>query len=303
LQEIKFISNLKGFSGCILRLYSKNGVYFVRKISKDLKYNDRLEKQMLKQKHFSEHLANDSFDSPKILDQGYEDDRFYFDMEYVAGLNLIEYISAANVAELIEICEMIVNLIKCMKKEQKDESFDLWQKTNNKLKEILTLPPISTNLELTNLINELIEATSALTESKIMLASFCHGDLTFENIVYDRTKNKFYLIDFLDSYIESQYMDINKIFQDVEGGWYELRRSDLNLNNLRLKMAFLEKYLKLELFQIEEEYSKYHYLLLAVTFSRILPYADKNNLPFIIKKIQFFLSKHESNMDEMRGRQ
>ena len=41
----------------------------------------------------------------------------------------------------------------------------------------------------------------------------CHGDLTFSNILFNG--NNYYLIDFLDSFIESPLLDIVKLRQDT----------------------------------------------------------------------------------------
>ena len=49
MEKVKFIADLKGFSGCKIKIYSEDRNYFVRKISKDSFYNERLKKQMLKQ--------------------------------------------------------------------------------------------------------------------------------------------------------------------------------------------------------------------------------------------------------------
>ena len=89
---MRFIKDLKGFSGCKVKLYSVNGDYLVRKISKSVDYNERLQKQMLKQKYFLEYLATDKILAQKIFNTSSINKLYFFDMEYIQGINLIEYI-------------------------------------------------------------------------------------------------------------------------------------------------------------------------------------------------------------------
>ena len=47
--------------------------------------------------------------------------------------------------------------------------------------------------------------------------SFCHGDLTFANIIFH--SNRLYFIDFLDSFIDSYLIDFAKLKQDLFYFW------------------------------------------------------------------------------------
>lgn len=53
-----------------------------------------------------------------------------------------------------------------------------------------------------------------------MPVGVCHGDLTFSNILFNG--NNYYLIDFLDSFIESPLLDVVKIRQDSAFLWSQL---------------------------------------------------------------------------------
>ena len=48
----------------------------------------------------------------------------------------------------------------------------------------------------------------------------CHGDLTFSNVLFNG--NNYYLIDFLDSFVETPLQDIVKIRQDTRYYWSQL---------------------------------------------------------------------------------
>ena len=51
-----------------------------------------------------------------------------------------------------------------------------------------------------------------------MTVSPCHGDLTLENIIVK--DERLYLIDFLDSFFDSWFMDAGTLLQDVQVMWY-----------------------------------------------------------------------------------
>jgi aminoglycoside/choline kinase family phosphotransferase len=56
----------------------------------------------------------------------------------------------------------------------------------------------------------------------------CHGDFTFSNILFG--DNKIYLLDFLDSFIESPLIDIVKIRQDTCFKWSVMLEKEMPLH-------------------------------------------------------------------------
>ena len=98
--------NLGGHSGCGIFLYeNEDGTSFVRKVSKDLDYNERLKAQYEKQHAF----VGGSIRAPKVLGQGYnEAGLFYFDMEYIRGVTLAEYIKSIEIGKVRSIVDMMV---------------------------------------------------------------------------------------------------------------------------------------------------------------------------------------------------
>ena len=72
---------LKGYSGCKISLLEDKDKLFVRKISSNPEYNDRLLKQIKKQKEFKHHLIG----TPLIFNTFYIDKNLSFDMEFIKG--------------------------------------------------------------------------------------------------------------------------------------------------------------------------------------------------------------------------
>ena len=119
-----------------------------------------------------------------------------------------------------------------------------------------------------------------------------------ENIIYDKKNKKYYLVDFLDSFIEHYWFDIITLFQDIEGKWYKFKNPDINLNNIIPKMSFINGFLRGHLLKDEKEYIKNHNLLLALKFARILPYAKEEHKDYLIKTINYNIEKHKNNLFE-----
>jgi thiamine kinase-like enzyme len=67
----------------------------------------------------------------------------------------------------------------------------------------------------------------------IVPKSFCHGDLTFTNVLFH--KNRLFFIDFLDSYVDSFICDLIKLKQDL---YYFWSLKVQNIDSLRIKQIY-----------------------------------------------------------------
>lgn len=93
---------------------------------------------------------------------------------------------------------------------------------------------------------------------------YCHGDLTLSNILIDPLNNKLFLIDFLDSFIESPIFDIVKIRQDTKFCWtLELYNHNLDKNKIRIIMNELDN-------KIDNYFKKYVYYELIYKYFEIM---------------------------------
>jgi len=79
----------------------------VRKISKDEKYNRSLEEQCCKQRDYKGKFAL----SPKVLNEGIIDGRYYFDMQYIRGNVLASSLIQCSTDSLSEIADLLINII------------------------------------------------------------------------------------------------------------------------------------------------------------------------------------------------
>ena len=217
-------SDLCGHSGCrILLCETDNEEVFVRKISSSEEYNQRLKKQADKQKEFEGIKVT----SPKIWGEGYtEDNLFYFDMEYIKGITLSEYIKNIEIGRIRNIAEtLILNIFP--KQEKSEVHQDIFQEKIVSLQN--SLEPLN-NL----IVNEALSILQKHDWGEFV-ESPCHGDMTLENIIVK--DDKLYFIDFLDSFYDSWILDAGTLMQDIQVMW-SYRNEGVNTNTIIRLMVF-----------------------------------------------------------------
>ena len=265
-------TNLGGHSGCqILLCEDESGETFVRKISSSIDYNERLLVQKEKQENFHDGLIK----VPQVLRDGYlSNGLFYFDMEYVHGITLAEYIKEVEVNEIKGIVDVLISSARtereCQSGVSSPEAFK---------KKIKDLEHKLSKLD-NSIINEAIELLATHDWSRI-LSSSCHGDMTLENIIV--RNNELYLIDFLDSFFDSWVFDLSTILQDVEVLWHY--RDEKIDNNTVIRLIIMRDLLFNKLQELMgADYIEVYYTLL-LKLIRIYPYTkDELTYNFLNKK-------------------
>lgn len=266
------VTDLGGHSGCkILLCEKRNNEVFVRKVSSDQNYNKRLQIQVEKQANYS----NSRIKAPKVFNSGYtEDGLFYFDMEYIQGITMSEYIKTIEIGRVRSVCEEIVNNIV---------SIDLGE---NEVDEGAFIKKIS-SLEkmLHSHKNRVINRSIHLLKNhswKRFVRTPCHGDLTLENIIIK--ENQLYLIDFLDSFYDSWIMDIGTIMQDVQAMWSYRHEKAIDINT-KLRLLVFRDILMDTVKKISPKDCVEVYYALLLKMVRIFPYTkDIETYDFLVNK-------------------
>jgi len=276
-RDIRVIKLLNGFSGCKVLLCQGKGKYFVRKISKSKEYNFRLKIQMEKQKFFFENVAGGRISTPQVMGEGSEKGLFYFDMDYIDGISLVEKIYNSRKEEIEELAKVLLSTLNLIHKvKSSKEEINLEEKFTEKIKSISS----SINKEEKTILIQIMTQFKGLP---VLKKTFCHGDFTLENVIYNKKDGKYYLIDFLDSFVDHSWMDVAKLFQDIEGEWFLLRNPLLDKRIMKIKNDFLKEII-LKSKGIREGYSLYNKPFFLMTFARILPYANKKEEKEFIKE-------------------
>lgn len=241
---------LAGHSGCKITLINSFGTTIVRKISKNVEYNSRLKLQCEKQKNF----LHKTIIAPKVYSEGTIDDLFYFDMEYVNGLKFNDFIKVQKFQKVKDLFTILLDFIF---ENINYQNLNLGNLIEDKINSIVD----------TQLIDNRIVENLKIIAQKPVPKGYCHGDFTFENILI--ANNQIYLIDFLDSYIDSPIIDISKILQELDLDWSN-RNSHSNFTSI-IKNHFLKGIL-LERIAKEIPDGSIVNLQRKLTLMRIIPY-------------------------------
>lgn len=256
--SVTTLRDLSGHSGCRVMLCEADGRPFIRKQSTSLGYNDRLKRQLLKQKHFS----MESVRTPAVLDAGYDGPFFYFDMEYVPARKMAESIDHLDIDDILHFLDLLFHNLPLRRQKPGTRAAALFSRKIGAVAE--SLPRREATV---------LKAVRKLRHFDFSTVphSYCCGDLTLENILITENK-RIYLIDFLDSFYNSWMIDVAKLFQDLEFRWsYRALPKDIHRE---LKLRIATEVLVKKLVELEEGVSKlymiYHIILLNTL--RILPY-------------------------------
>lgn len=262
------IKKLNGHSGCEVLLYKNDNNFFVRKISQTKNYNERLNIQIEKQKSFKSDLIK----KPNIIDCCYNDDKFYCDMQFINGVNFSNIIETSNITEIDFYFHKIINFIQNNNFIDENVSFDVNQKIKN------------LNIDLLKY-DYYIKYCHDFDWTKVK-KSYCHGDLTFENILI--FNKNIYFIDFLDSSINTKFIDVSKMLQDIILFW-SWRHSK---QQPYIKLIHLYDIIKAS-FSVEEMLSIKK--LLVLNMLRIIPYCSTIEQYEIVNERLNFLKEYYIN--------
>lgn len=266
---------VKGHSGCQIDVVREGGQLYVDKSTHDPKYLDRLIRQAEKQLEASlpeyQHIR-----IPKIHKIDHTAEMVNIRMDYVYSRNFVEFFEQAGfeqVGYLIDALKMYLEKeieespLTTVGREVVSEKFaDVRKKTlGNK------------HLQGDKEIEEIIDRSQTVFDTlpdMIMPVGKCHGDLTFSNILFNG--NNYYLIDFLDSFIESPLLDIVKIRQDTAWLWSQLMYVN-PCDTIRLHIAFgkIDKEFDTYFSSRYEWYNRYYKPLQLMNFLRILQHAHE----------------------------
>jgi hypothetical protein len=271
---------LTGRSGCELEILTDNKKYLVRKYSKNTEYNLRLITQANKQKDFNNYSV---FFAPQVTNISVGLNKSYFDMEYVPGEKYSEYFLHCSILELNKVIENLISLIN----SELDQSRLMNLPVDKFLDKIELIKPLlkektDTNSSVSIILNYLeTEIPSALIP-----VGPCHGDLTLSNVIF--SNKKLFLVDFLDSFIETPLMDIVKLRQDTKFYWSLMIETEIPAHQKNKIIQILRYFDNVidNYFKTKDYYNNWYNYLEKFNLLRILPYLeDKKEIDFVINAL------------------
>ena len=279
-----------GLSGCSLELINDR---VLRKYSPTTDYDSRLLSQADKQVVFGNRIYK-NIDAPKV----YDIQKNYFDMEYVAGKSFEDFFSIASINDIQFVVSTLFDYFDTLISTARniDATKQILDKLDS-LKEKSSYP-------------KYIEFLRKYVEDRRIIVphTFCHGDLTFANIIFH--KNRLFFIDFLDCYVDTFLSDLVKLKQDLHHLW-AVRNQDVYSN--RIHQIYQYIWDKLEV-RYESYLNEGFHILDVINALRIEPYLTSDSqrviLESIVKSTELYaisycsdggainqISKHETEVD------
>lgn len=276
---------VRGHSGCSIDIVKEKNELLVLKSTQSSKYAERLYKQACKQEDACK-IKYQHIRVPAIIKIEKEPDRCFIWMEYVYSKNFVEYFERSgfeqinyftNAIKILLDTEIKASEIKSIKREIIIDKFKDVSSIirNNHL--------LYNDHEVLNILKQSEFIFNLLPKSVELPIGKCHGDLTFSNILFNG--NNYYLIDFLDSFIESPLLDMVKIRQDSAYQWSLLMYNG-SFDSLRIEIVShkIDEVLNSYFCQFEW-YNKYYNTFQLMNFLRILQYAHDENVILFLKNI------------------
>lgn len=269
---------VKGHSGCQIDVVNDGNNIYVYKSTADPKYLKRLLLQAEKQKAAAE-VEYQHIRVPKIFDIEKGDGTVVVKMQYVYSKNFIEFFEQAGFEQIDYLIGALEHFIeheidKCRLVNVPVQIFsDKFAEIKGKCE---ANPLCQGNVVIQEILKRSEQVFDNLSDLLIPVG-LCHGDLTFSNILFNG--NNYYLIDFLDSFVETPLQDIVKIRQDTAHHWSQLmytKRYDavrlhivMDKIDREIDAYFNNKYLW---------YREYYQVMQLMNILRILPYAHEKKV-------------------------
>lgn len=273
---------------------------YTKKINNELvliKESDKINKkilseQMNKQKKMHEDKDKYNVKIPKIINEySTIDDGIIYSMEYIDdSINIVDFFNKYNFIKVNWLIKKVIDIVeKFIEKSTLQKiNFDI---INNKLIDIKDKIDNNTHIDSKNetIINSLkyCENNLPLILNTEIPIGTCHGDFTLSNILIDPSNMELYLIDFLNSFIETPLFDIIKLRQDTKYYWIlNLCGFDYDKNKCIIILNYIDKYID-NYFQKYDFYNKTYKYFQIINMLRILQYCKHKNIEnFLIKTIQ-----------------
>lgn len=295
------VLDVKGHSGCDINIVNYNKNIAIEKSTNSVSYFDRLKNQIKKQEHaYSILNGKGNIYIPEIYKTTYSDNKVSMIMEYIYSKNFMEYFEYATKQSIDNLSKFLTNFIDYEISNSTLVNVDksiVINKWNSVKAHIESNEHINKNDKVKQIVNKCQKIFTMFNESQKQLylpIGMCHGDLTFSNILF--SNDNYYIIDFLDSFIESPLLDIVKIRQDTKYGWSALMYTK-SYDKIRFDIICkkIDNYID-EYFNQTIWYADNYNIFQLMNFLRVIQYAKEDNvINYLISTINDIINEYEKN--------
>lgn len=286
--QVEILKQLSGHSGCKVYLCRDKKRHFIRKFSGDVNYNSRLQKQVDKQNLLRKIILDSQIQNvkvPEVYEIGYHNDFFYFDMEYIVGMTLTDFIPTAKIRDVSSASYCISEILSTLK-QYHFHRFDKENEVDIRSVFLKKIMDLEKRFKVRGIFHDY--ECSFLELSKLPLLcnqlrpTHCFVDLSLDNIIISNAKELTF-IDTLDSFFESYLMDVSKFLMDLESGW-SFRFVNVD-ENTRMRMYVLKESFCESIDKLNINWSLLN-LLKLMHAMRIIPYTeDESSLALLNRYI------------------
>ena len=270
---------IKGHSNFEVKIIKYNNKYLIEK-SSDLRNSDRLQRQIDKQISLHDNNFLDNVNVPKVIKKIKSEYKVFYIMEYISfSENVIDFIHKGNCLKINWFYNQLINIVESYfrKCEIKRVNYKLLFNKINSIQRNITNNKLIKENKLKLIFNYLYENMEYISNQNIPIG-ICHGDLTFSNILVDNNRMQLYLIDFLDSFIESPLLDIVKIRQDTKYLWtLNLYNHNYDRNKTIIILNYLDKMID-NYFQKYDFYVNCYKYFQIINLLRVLQYSKNQTI-------------------------
>lgn len=192
---------VKGHSGCSIEIVRQGKKLTIEKGTKDPKYVDRLYQQALKQQK-AQNTKLQFIRVPEIFNIIKNDNEMLMQMEYIYSRNFIDNFENAGFEQINYFIKAIDIFIQSEIERSEMQDIPL-NVVTDKFADVKKKTLANSFMQDREDVKQIIERSEPffmnISELK-MPVGVCHGDLTLSNILFNG--NNYFLIDFLDSFIE-----------------------------------------------------------------------------------------------------
>lgn len=269
---------VKGHSGCQIDVVSDGSGIYVYKSTADPKYLHRLVLQAEKQKAAAA-VEYQHIRVPQIYEIEKTEETVVVKMQYVYSKNFIEFFEQAGFEQIDYLIGALKYFIEYEINQCRLETLspEIFRDKFADIKGKCLSNPLYQDDDIVKDILVRSEKVFADLSDILIPVGLCHGDLTFSNILFNG--NNYYLIDFLDSFVETPLQDIVKIRQDTAYRWSQLMYTKrYDAVRLHIVMEKIDREIDAYFSNKYQWYREYYQVMQLMNILRILPYAHEQRV-------------------------